>query len=132
MKYAEVSSNSLRTPLEEPYPRHISKMGTTSVSAFLISAIAAYILEYYVMMYWLIGVYVMSQWHWAHIRPGSWIQLVDMFFAVGATANITFVDAPSRFVIPYQYIWYTTATGVVAIFLINETIFFYGKRWSGG
>ena len=28
-----------------------------------------------------------DQWHWANIRPGSWIQLVDMFFAIGATAK---------------------------------------------
>ncbi len=115
----------MQNPLE-PYPQHISKMGTISVSAFLISASAAYILEYYTMMTWLIGVYVMSknplsakrskdlvvegfqpsdQWHWANIRPGSWIQLVDMFFAIGATAHITFVDAPNRFVPPYQYLW---------------------------
>jgi len=116
--------------VQESYPRHISRMGQRSVRAFLIAAIAAYILEYYAMMYWLIGVVLVSQWHWANIRPGSWIQIIDIFFAVGATANITFVDAPSRFVTPYQYIWYATATGIVVIFVINETIFFYGKQWT--
>jgi hypothetical protein len=116
--------------IREPYPQHISQMGRTSVGAFLISAAAAYTLEYYTMMAWLIGVYVMSQWHWSNIRPGSWIQLVDMFFAIGATAHITFVDAPNRFVPPYQYLWYVTATGVVTIFVINETVFFYAKRWT--
>jgi hypothetical protein len=105
-------------------------MGQISVRAFAVSAIAAYMLEYYVMMGWLIGVVIMSQYHWGCIRPGSWIQIVDMFFAIGATAHITFIDAPSHFLPEYQCIWYRTATGIVTIFLINEIVFIYAKRWT--